>query len=52
MLTGESFLRETPKEKIARSIQLWDRSATFGQKGCADVFVYFELFNEQQVYSL
>jgi hypothetical protein len=34
---------------IARSEQLRDRSATFGQKGCAYVRQSFELFNEQLV---
>jgi hypothetical protein len=34
---------------IARSEQLRDRLATFGQKGCTDVRQCFELFNEQLV---
>jgi hypothetical protein len=34
---------------IARSEQRRDRSATFGQKGCAYVRQCFELFNEQLV---
>ena len=34
---------------IARSEQLRDRPATFGQKGCAYVGQSFELFIEQMV---
>ena len=34
---------------IARSEQLRDRLATFGQKGCTYVRQSFELFNEQVV---
>jgi hypothetical protein len=35
------------QKEIARSEQLRDRSATFGQKGCSHVRLFFELFNEQ-----
>ena len=49
-LTGEFLfvwvVALVPKE-IARSEQLRDRSATFGQKGCSFVQLFFEQFNEQ-----
>ena len=50
-LTGGFFVRELTltNEKIARSEQLRDRLATFGQKGCTYVRQSFELFNEQLV---
>ena len=52
-LTGGSFSvgvnTLTIVKKIARSEQLRDRSATFGQKGCSFVRQYFELFIEQMV---
>jgi len=54
-LTGEFLfvwvVALLPKE-IARSEQLRDRSATFGQKGCSYVRLFFELFNEQWEISL
>ena len=37
------------RKMIPHSEQLRDRSATFGQKGCAYVGQSFELFNEQIV---
>ena len=37
------------RKMIPRSEQLRDRSATFGQKGCAYVGQSFELFIEQMV---
>jgi hypothetical protein len=49
-LTGGTLsYRGNPTKGFARSEQLRDRLATFGQKGCTDVVVCFELFNEQLV---
>ena len=46
---GFLFDRTTVVEQIARSEQLRDRLATFGQTGCTYVRQSFELFNEQLV---
>ena len=38
-----------PTKEFEHSEQLRNRLATFGQKGCTDVDLCFELFNEQLV---
>ena len=49
MFRGGALTGELSERVIARSEQLRNRSATFGQKGCTDVGQSFELFNEQLV---
>ena len=46
---GGALTGELSERVIARSEQLRNRSATFGQKGCTDVGQCFELFIEQVV---
>ena len=46
---GGALTGELSERVIARSEQLRNRSATFGQKGCTDVGQSFELFIEQLV---
>ena len=48
-LPAELFLIGETLRKGAHSEQLRNRLATFGQKGCTDVGLCFELFNEQLV---
>jgi hypothetical protein len=49
MIRGGALTGGLSERMIARSEQLRDRLATFGQKGCTDVRQCFELFNEQLV---